>query len=236
MRVGIFDSGIGGLTVLKSLIAKYPNNHYIYFGDTLNLPYGGKSLEELEALSAKASAFLMSKKVDLIVIACGTVSSNCYHYLKSKFKVPIYDILSPTLKYLEMQKFSSVHVIATEMTIKSGVFKNIPNIKEIKCPLFVPLIEEAKIDSPEMTEAIKTYFASEEPQNLVFGCTHYPFLEAKLRSYLGDINYINMGDILASSLKLDDKFYKLDFYFSALNDNIYNIIYQMFDNYEISEV
>ena len=85
MRVGIFDSGIGGLTVLHTLLNKYPNNEYIYYGDTLNLPYGNKTKEQLIKLSDKDVQFLISKNVDIIIIACGTVSSNCLDYLKNKY-------------------------------------------------------------------------------------------------------------------------------------------------------
>ena len=100
MRVGVFDSGIGGLTVLKKIYKHYPNNEYIYFGDTLNLPYGNKTKEELNNLSSLEIEFLLSKKVDMIIIACGTVSSNCIDYLKNKYNIPIYDIISPTISYL----------------------------------------------------------------------------------------------------------------------------------------
>ena len=100
MRVGIFDSGIGGLTVLKTFIDKYPNNEYIYYGDTFNLPYGNKTKKELLKLSDKDVSFLINKNIDIIIIACGTVSSNCLDYLKDKYNIPIYDIISPTLEYL----------------------------------------------------------------------------------------------------------------------------------------
>ena len=235
MRVGIFDSGMGGLTVLKSLIDKYPNNHYIYFGDTLNLPYGNKSIEKLKKLASKIVEFLIEKKVDIIIIACGTISSNCYSYLKEKYDVPIYDILSPTLEYLKEDKLSNTCVIATTNTIKSGIFDEVAD-NQIECPLFVPLIESGKIDSDEMKNAIEAYFDSKRIDNLVLGCTHYPLLESTLRNYLGDINYINMGNILASKLELDDDYYVLDLYFSKINDNIRKICMKLFDNYDMKEV
>jgi len=100
MKVGIFDSGIGGLTVLKNLYKHYPNNEYIYFGDTLNLPYGTKTKEELKKLASNDVDFLLDKNVDIIIIACGTVSSNCINYLNHKYNIPIYDIISPTINYL----------------------------------------------------------------------------------------------------------------------------------------
>ena len=158
MRIGVFDSGLGGLTVLDSLIKKYPNNEYIYFGDTLNMPYGGKTKEELYELSSKIVEFLKSKKVDLIIIACGTVSSNNYLELKRNFDIPIYDILTPTINYLNQSNLSNIGVIATEMTIKSGIFNNVNKpVIQIYCPKFVPLIENNMIDTIEMENAINEY-------------------------------------------------------------------------------
>ena len=235
MRVGIFDSGMGGLTVLKSLIDKYPNNHYVYFGDTLNLPYGNKSIEELKKLSSRIIDFLIEKKVDIIIIACGTISSNCYSYLKSKYDIPLYDILTPTLEYLKENKCSNTCVIATSNTIKSGIFNELTDM-QVECPLFVPLIEDGKIDSSEMKNAINEYLGDKKIDNLVLGCTHYPLIVEKIREILGNINYLNMGDILTDKLKLDDEYYELELYFSSLNDNIRKICIKLFEDYEMKEV
>jgi glutamate racemase len=235
VRIGIFDSGMGGLTVLKSLIDKYPNNHYIYFGDTLNMPYGNKSIEELQKLSSRIVEFLIAKKVDVIIIACGTISSNCYSYLKEKYSIPIYDILTPTIDYLKNNDLKNTCVIATTNTIKSGIFNDITD-NQVECPLFVPLIENGKINSDEMKNAIESYLNGKKIDNLVLGCTHYPLLKSKLTEYLGDINYINMGDVLASSLVLDDEYYALDLYFSKINDNIRNLCIKLFEDYEMKEV
>ena len=99
MRIGLFDSGVGGLTVLKKLIAKYPHNEYIYYGDTLNIPYGDKTKEELLALAIKNTKFLLNKEVDMIIIACGTVSSNCLKELKVKYSdIPILSIVEPAIE------------------------------------------------------------------------------------------------------------------------------------------
>ncbi len=105
MRIGVFDSGVGGLTVLNTLVRKYPNNEYIYYGDTKNMPYGTKSLKELEEFSDKIIKFLLSKNVDIIVIACGTVSSNLYAQLKEKYDIPIFDIITPTINYLNSKDY-----------------------------------------------------------------------------------------------------------------------------------
>lgn len=235
MCVGVFDSGMGGLTVLKSLIKKHPNNQYIYFGDTLNMPYGDKSKVELEKLSSNIVEFLISKQVDVIVIACGTVSSNCYSYLKEKFDIPIFDILTPTIRYLKYGNLKNPLVIATTMTIRSGIFDEISGLAKQECPLFVPLIENGKIDSSEMDEAIKLYLGDYKVDNLVFGCTHYPLLKERLKKYLGNINYINMGDILADNLDLKEDQFGLELYFSKKTENIQKLVLEMFGDYEIKE-
>ena len=130
MRVGVFDSGIGGLTVLKKLKEKYPLNDYIYVGDNLNVPYGIKSKKELLKLSIDIIEFLINKKVDVIVIACGTVSSNVYKELKEKYKIKIIDIITPTINYLKKSNYKNILVFATKATINSHIFKN--NIENIK--------------------------------------------------------------------------------------------------------
>ena len=104
MRIGVFDSGLGGINVLSCLIKKYPHNEYIYFGDTKNLPYGDKTKEELMNLASNAIEFLLTKNVEMIIIACGTISSSCYNELKMKYHIPLYDIISPTIKYLKSCK------------------------------------------------------------------------------------------------------------------------------------
>ena len=122
MKIGLFDSGIGGLNVLKEFINKYPNNHYIYYGDTLNVPYGEKSKEELLMLSSKIIRFFEEKKVSLIIIACGTVSSNCLDELREKTSILIFDVINPTINYLKSKNFKNILVFGTNRTIDSHIF------------------------------------------------------------------------------------------------------------------
>ena len=121
MRIGIFDSGLGGINVLACLLKKYPNNEYIFFGDTKNIPYGDKSKDELMKLASNIIDFLLTKNVDIIIIACGTVSSTCYNELKNKYSVPLYDIISPTIEYLKHSNLNNIGVIGTNGTIKSNI-------------------------------------------------------------------------------------------------------------------
>lgn len=236
MRIGVFDSGVGGLTVLRNIIDKYPNNEYIYFGDTLNMPYGSKEKSLLLKLSSRIVEFFISQNVDIVIIACGTVSSNSYLDLKNNYNVPIYDILTPVLKYLNSCKLSNLAVIATEMTIKSGIFNSIKGIQEIACSKFVPLIEKNMIESEEMIEAIKEYLSVKEFDNLIFGCTHYPLIKNKIEKVLNKkINFIDMGKILADNIKIEESSYKLNLYFSKLDKNTIDIVDRMFTNYKIAE-
>lgn len=236
MRIGVFDSGIGGLTVLKKLYQNYPNNEYVYFGDTINLPYGNKTRDELNDLSSKDIEFLLDKKVDMIIIACGTVSSNCIDYLRNKYQVPIYDIVSPTIEYLNNSCYLNIGVIATNATIESGVFKdNInKNLYEIKTPLFVPLIENNEIDKWDVTidNYLKDY--KDKIDVLVLGCTHYPIIIDNINRYFqGKVKLLDMSDLLL------DKLYNgingcMNIYYSKLDDNIINNTKKILDIDDLS--
>ena len=139
MRIGVFDSGVGGLTVLKEVIKKYPNNQYFYFGDNINVPYGTKTKEELFCLASNIIEFLLTKEVDMIVIACGTVSSNIYSQLVLKYDIPMFNVIDATINYVNNSNLENIGVIATDMTVKSKVFEKL-NKKVISkaCPFFVP--------------------------------------------------------------------------------------------------
>lgn len=220
MRIGIFDSGIGGLTVLKSIINHHPNNEYIYYGDTLNLPYGNKTISKLRELSCNDIEFLISKKVDIIIIACGTVSSNCLNYLKSKYQIPIYDIITPTIEYLNNSNYHNIGIIATERTIDSHIFKNNinKNIYEIKTPELVPLIESNNLDNLDniIDNYLKKY--KNKIDLLVLGCTHYPIIKNKLEKYFENkIEILDMSKLLLNRIS-EDHIQSVTIYFSSLSD------------------
>lgn len=222
MRVGVFDSGIGGLTVLKNLIKQYPNNEYVYYGDTLNLPYGSKSKEELLNLSSKDIDFLLGKKVDIIIIACGTVSSNCIDYLKNKYQIPIYDIISPTIEYLNNSNYNNIGVIATERTIDSHIFKNNlnKNVYEIKTPKLVPIIENNNLN--ELESILNSYLSEYKNKIdiLVLGCTHYPTISKHISKYLNNkVELLDMSTLLLDKLKQDTNS-SITIYYSKLNNTL----------------
>lgn len=224
MKIGVFDSGVGGLTVLKELL-QYKNEYY-YFGDNINIPYGTKTKYELQILASKIVEFLISKDVDMIIIACGTVSSNVYEYLKSKFNIPIYDIISPTLNYLKDKDY---YTFATPMTCKSKIFDN-----SIECPLLVPLIESGNDASNALREYLDKIPIN---SNLVLGCTHYPILTNEILNIRPDLNLINMGKVLCDSLNLESNKLKVRLYFSKVDHNLINNIENIIDvDYQLEEL
>ena len=220
MRVGIFDSGIGGLTVLHTLINEYPNNEYIYYGDTLNLPYGNKTKEQLLELSNKDVEFLISKNVDIIIIACGTVSSNCLDYLKNKYNIPIYDIISPTIDYLNKSNYQNIGVIATNRTIDSHIFKNNinKNLYEINTPELVPIIENNDLDNLDNVLDIYLGEYRDKIDILVLGCTHYPIIYNYIDKYLNNkVKLLDMSMLILDKLK-QDNISSINIYYSKIND------------------
>ena len=224
MRVGVFDSGLGGINVLSCLIKKYPKNQYIFFGDTKNLPYGDKSKEELISLASMAIDFLLTKKVDIIIIACGTISSTCFDDLKRKYQIPLYDILSPTIKYLTNIDLDNIGVIATTKTIASNIFK-IANKKVIMhaTPSFVPIIENGLIKEKE-EDIIQELEMFSQCNLLVLGCTHYPLLSNLIKKYFS-FKILDMGECLVKNLTLENSDnYSCILYFSLINENLVNNI------------
>lgn len=224
MRIGVFDSGVGGLTVLNNLIKNYPNNEYIYYGDTKNIPYGNKTIEELKLLASNIIDFLIEKKVDMIVIACGTVSSNLASYLRNKYSIKIIDIISPTINYLNNSDYNKIGVIATTNTINSKIFSSNINkdIKEVDCPNFVPLIENNNLN--DLDKYIDLYLNNlKDREIVVLGCTHYPIIKDKIQNYLGDnIKLLDMSECI--KFKEDNGINRVDLYFTKLNDEIFKNI------------
>jgi len=222
MRIGIFDSGIGGINVLSELIKKYPNNEYLFYGDTLNLPYGSKTIEELKMFASNIIDYFIKRSVDLIIIACGTISSNCYHYLKKKYDIPIFDIVSPTIRYIDNSPYNNIGVIATERTIESKIFEKNDKVKLVKATKnFVKIIEDGIINKAEKQEIISelNYFKG-KVDALVLGCTHYPSISNIITDYL-DVPLINMGVCLANELDITNNSKKcIELSFSLITDNL----------------
>ncbi|MCL1935801.1 MAG: glutamate racemase [Defluviitaleaceae bacterium] len=207
--IGIFDSGLGGLTVYKEIKNILPNENIIYFADTKRAPYGGKSKEELKVYSKDIIDFLLEQDVKIVVIGCNTISSNLYNYLKNDYKIPIFELMESAIE--ESLKFSKkgIGYFATSSNIKSGVFekgiKKISSVEVFKkaCPLFVPLIEEGFTDFKIVKPVIIHYLKNIEDNidTLVMGCTHYPFLVDSIEKLVQNITIINPAKSAAIKIK-----------------------------------
>lgn len=209
--IGIFDSGVGGLTVLTEIRKKLPNENIIYLGDTKNFPYGNKTKEEIIEIAIKNVEILIEKDVKVIVIACGTATSQALEAVQEKFDIPIIGIIEPTINYIEKQGYKKLGVIATEGTIRSNAWEKqlknkIPQIEVINkaCPTLASIAEQGKAESEEGKNAIKEYMIplkKEKIDKIILGCTHYPLFEKTIKQEMGyEVELINAGDTVADYL------------------------------------
>ncbi len=195
--IGAFDSGMGGLTVVKELMRQLPGEQIIYYGDTARVPYGDKSRETVAGYARQITEFLVSKGVKAIIVACNTVSALALEDLKSEFDLPIIGVVKPGAKAAaETTRTNRIGVIATRATISSGIYEAFlhrtdPRITVFAkaCPLFVPLVEEGWIDDEITDMIIHRYLddmVEEGIDSLVLGCTHYPLLKDRIQKAVGN--------------------------------------------------
>ena len=196
--IGVFDSGVGGLTVAKQIIKILPCEDIVYFGDTARVPYGAKSPETITKFSEQIIRFLLEKNVKAVVIACNTVSSNCYESLSETFKeLPIIEVVTPGVEScLKTTKNKKVGLIGTKGTVTSGAYERRlkaadSEIQVFKkaCPLFVPLAEEGWTENDIAKLTVKEYLSelvNNGIDSLILGCTHYPILKATIGEFIGE--------------------------------------------------
>jgi len=194
--IGVFDSGLGGLTVVKQLIKQLPLEDIVYFGDTARVPYGTKSKEAIIRFSQENAEVLMKNNVKIIVVACNSSSSYAIPKLKKEFHVPIIDVIAPgARKAVRDTKNNRIGVIATSATIASGSYikaiaqeRNTTKVYSKACPLFVPLIEEGWSEK-DIARNIASEYLSELKQtnvdSVILGCTHYPLIKPVLQKVMG---------------------------------------------------
>lgn len=209
--IGMFDSGVGGMTVLKEIKEKLPNEKIIYLGDTKRFPYGSKSKETIIELTKKGIDFLIEKNVKAIIIACGTATSQALDVVRKIYNIPIIGIIEPTVEYIyHKQNIKSVGVIATAGTIRSNGWENSIKEKVNKisiinkaCPLLAPMAEEGWTDNEIAKLAVSEYLKDMgNIDSLILGCTHYPLFEDVIKEILGDkIEIINTGKMIANFMK-----------------------------------
>jgi len=195
--IGVFDSGLGGLTVLKSLMSNLPQEDLVYFGDTARVPYGTKSRESIIQFSKENVSLLLEHNVKMIVVACNSSSSHALTILRQTFNIPIVGVIEPGVqKALATTKKGIIGVIATPATIGSGAYPRLiaaldkhARVVSQACPLFVPLVEEGWLDKKVTFEVAAEYLKKikqAKADTLILGCTHYPLLKTVLRKVLGN--------------------------------------------------
>ncbi len=194
--IGIFDSGVGGLTVLKEIVAKLPDENIIYLGDTARVPYGIRSPETVTRYCFENTSFLLTQEIKLLVIACNTATAVSLEAVKKEFPLPVIGVLEPGARAAAAAtKSRVVGIIGTEATIGSGAYERAikrlaPDIQvvSIACPLFVPLVEEGWTDNDVALLVAEKYLAPFRDagiDTLVLGCTHYPLLKAAISHAIG---------------------------------------------------
>jgi len=202
-KIGIFDSGIGGLSVLKVVYEKFPNNIFIYLGDEGYYPYGLKSKNEIEIRSEKITKFLISLNVDLIIVACNTVSSVALDYLKKKYDLPIIGVIDGAVeKSIEVTKNGLIGVISTPLTARTHIYKNKilsknknVNVFEVGSQELVNIVENGLInDSPTYKIAKETLEKISFVDTLILGCTHFPALEDLILKILPNIKIVDPAE------------------------------------------
>jgi glutamate racemase len=207
--IGIFDSGVGGLTVFRALAQRLPNESLIYLGDTARIPYGTRSCETIARYALEDASFIQSKNVKAIVIACNTASSVAANLLRKECSVPVLGVIRPgSLRAVARTRNGRIGVIGTEATVASGAYEKAllalrDGLEVISrpCPLFVPLAEEGWSEHPVTEQVAIEYlsvFLDRQVDTLVLGCTHYPLLRNVIQQVMGnDVGLIDSGEAVA---------------------------------------
>lgn len=236
LPIGVFDSGLGGLTAMSELHRIMPNEDIIYFGDSARIPYGTKSKQVIKKFALQDARFLLSKGVKAILVACGTVSSNCLDDVKNESGIPVVGVIeeaAKTASSIAKSGKGKVAVLGTSATVKSGAFKaellknGINDVTSVACPMFVPLVEnwhptkDDEATNQIISEYLKDIIPS-SPDTAILGCTHYPLLADAIQKHLPQTKLISSGAEAAKALKeeleniglLNEIGGKLDFYTS----------------------
>ncbi|MEG0221066.1 MAG: glutamate racemase [Clostridia bacterium] len=248
MKIGVCDSGVGGLTVLKEMESNFPNNEYIYLADLKNCPFGPKSFDEIEKILYKICDFFVKQNVDLIVIACGTLSSVTQSLNLNSYKqIPIIDVVQSVSEEVNKRNYEKIVLLATESTIKQETFKNSIlksnnkiEIEGIACTDFVPIIENGFTNSNLAMNAVLKYLNFKviaslinKPSAIILGCTHYPLLKDCIEkvtfSEKNNIDIIEPGKCVASyineKIKLKESLSSLECYVT-LKTETFETIYE----------
>ncbi|MBL4817691.1 MAG: glutamate racemase [Deltaproteobacteria bacterium] len=213
--IGIFDSGLGGLTVLSAMLKKFPNESFVYLGDTARVPYGNRSPKAVERLAlSNACSLLERAELKLLIIACNTATAYGIKALQEQLQIPVVGVIEPGVKALvALPQVERVAVLGTAGTIRSGAYQQLlqnigfsGQVESLACPLWVPLIEEGLVEGP-MAERVAEYYLAQlkaKPQAVILGCTHYPLLLPVLRGFLSEETlWVNSGSSVVSDLHFE---------------------------------
>lgn len=251
--IGIFDSGVGGLTFAKEIKALLPQENIIYYGDTKHLPYGDKSKEAIVRFSEKITQFLLEQNCKAVLIACNSATANALKEVKDLVaeRVPVVDVISPVAEKVAFEIHTNVGVIATKATVNTGLYRKsirkynkFIKVDELATPLLVPAIEEGFRNHP-ITHAILYHYLSNNKlkniETLILGCTHYPLLLGEIKQYYGNrVRVIDSPNIVVNELRhilgkhnllntsSDQPDYQ--FYLSDITKNFENIAKKFFGN------
>jgi glutamate racemase len=212
--IGIFDSGVGGLTVLDALRRRLPGESFIYLGDTARLPYGTKSATTVQRYAVKAANHLASQDIKLLVVACNTASSYAIDAVAAALPVPVVGVVEPGARAAVATSVRRVGVIATEGTVRSGAYHKalkrlVPSLEvtAVPCPLFVPLAEEGWGDHPVTDQVAQHYLhplLERRVDSIILGCTHYPLLKPSLQRVVGpDVRLVDSAYAVADTVATD---------------------------------
>ena len=236
--IGIFDSGVGGLTVAHAIKQILPGENLVYFGDTAHLPYGDKSADSIRSYSRRITEFLLENNSKVVLVACNSASSSAFDSLQKEFggRTIMIDVIDPVVEYLRTRNFSKIGVIGTKRTISSGTYEK--KVKEsspatgvvsLATPLLVPMIEEGFIYDDISNAIIRTYLSDSSLSGieaLVLGCTHYPIIKNQINKFFNfNVEVIDSARIVSSllrdtleknnllnnSLKVRDQFFVSDY-------------------------
>jgi glutamate racemase len=211
--IGIFDSGIGGLTVAHAFMTQLPGYDFVYFGDTARLPYGNKSPQTVIEYALQDTEFLLKKGAQIVVMACNTASSVAAEDVRKQFDVPLFDVVTPAVsRAVAVSRSGRIGVIGTRATINSEIYpqkiRNLaPDAKvySTACPLLVPLVEEGWLKKPETHMIVKKYLLPlkvRQIDTLILGCTHYPLLSGIIQRKIGKkVTIIDSSTGVANAVK-----------------------------------
>jgi glutamate racemase len=211
--IGVFDSGVGGMTVARAVEGVLPDYPLIYFGDSARAPYGPKSSEKIIQYSRENTRFLLDKGAKLIIIACNSAASVASDLIRDEFDVPVFEVITPAvLQAVATTNNNRVGVIGTKATVRSGIYKRLitaadAGIKVVSsaCPLLVPLVEEGWLDRRETKMIVRRYLHPlklQQVDTLVLGCTHYPLLRSIIQAKIGKrVQVIDSAEAVAIELR-----------------------------------